>query len=271
MKHIRWIFALLFLPLLGCASDVERDLMEQRELVNEAAATTGRLLIDPEFAELKNYISRAKAVLIIPNMYRAGFVLGAEYGNAILMVKTAGGGYQPAPASSGTNYNSAITTEDLSNGQTTQSSYNEPAPAISYANSAGTWGNPIFYKLTGGSAGLQIGAQSAEIIITIMTDKGLEGLLNNSLKLGADASVAFGPIGKNIAAGTTLTPPSADMYTFGTTMGLYGGASLSGSVLRENANWNMIVYGANTKPRDVMLQSNSPLGEAETLRSALSQ
>ncbi len=204
-------------------------------------------------------------------MYRAGFVLGAEYGNAVLMVRTSGGAVQTAaPAASGTNYDAAITTEDLSNGQTTQTNYQSPAP-VSYVSTEAGWGNPIFYKLTGGSAGLQIGAQSAEIIITIMTDKGLEGLLNNSLKLGADASVAFGPIGKNIAAGTTLTPPSADMYTFGSTIGLYGGASLSGSVLSENANWNMIVYGANTRPRDVMLQSNSPLAEAQTLRTALSQ
>lgn len=271
MKNTRWIFTLLLLPLLGCASEVERDLMAQRTLVNESADTVGRLLADPEFAELKTYVSKAKAVLIIPNMYRAGFFLGAEYGNAVLMVKTAGGSYQaPAPANTGTNYNSAITTEDLSSGQTTQS-YTPPAQTMSVVSTEAGWGNPIFYKLAGGSAGLQIGAQSAEIVITIMTDKGLESLLNNSVKLGADASVAFGPIGKNIAAGTTITPPSADMYTFGSTMGLYGGASLSGSVLSENANWNMIVYGANTKPRDVMLQSNSPLVEAQNLRTALSQ
>lgn len=259
MTRTRWIFAVLLLPLLGCASDVDRDMMAQRQLVNEAAATTNRLMADPQFAELKDYIARSKAVLIIPNMYRAGFVLGAEYGNGILMVKT-GNGYQ-APVN-----NAAIVTEDLSNGTTTQS-----AAPMTYTSTGSGWGNPIFYKLTGGSAGLQIGAQSAEIIITIMTDKGLEGLLNNSLKLGADASVAFGPIGKNVAAGTTLTPPSADMYTFGATMGLYGGASLSGSVLSENANWNMLVYGSSAKPRDVMLRSDTQLTEAQTLRDALSR
>ncbi|HCM83025.1 MAG TPA: lipid-binding SYLF domain-containing protein [Alphaproteobacteria bacterium] len=269
MIYTRWIFALLLLPLLGCASDVDRDMIAQRTLVNESAATVSRLLADPQFAELKDYIHRSKAVLVIPNMYRAGFVFGAEYGNAVLMVKTSGGDFQAAaPINTGTNYNAAITTEDLGSGQTMQSA---PMPIQTFSTGVAGWGNPIFYQLTGGSAGLQIGAQSAEIVITIMTDKGLEGLLNNSFKMGADASVAFGPIGKNIAAGTTLTPPSADMYTFGSTMGLYGGASLSGSVLKENANWNMLVYGSSAKPREVMLRSDTQLTEAQSLRDALSR
>jgi lipid-binding SYLF domain-containing protein len=261
MKKMRALMILLLLPVLGCASEAERDLMPQRQLINESAATTSRLLADAQFSELKDYISRAKAVLIIPSMYRAGFVLGAEYGNAVLMVKNGSGGSNfAAPLT-------AIQTEDLQSGNS--SGYTAPAAQNFGGADNNGWGNPIFYKLAGGSAGLQIGAQSAEIIITIMTDKGLQGLLNNSIKLGADASVAFGPIGKNVAAGTTATPPSADMYTFGATIGLYGGASLSGALLSEKANWNMLVYGANTLPRDVMLRSDSNLAEAESLRRAL--
>jgi lipid-binding SYLF domain-containing protein len=102
-----------------------------------------------------------------------------------------------------------------------------------------------------------------------MTDKGLQGFLNNSVKLGADASLAVGPMGKNVAAGTTMTPPAADMYTFGQTVGLYGGATLSGAMLYENKEWNLMAYGNASNPRDVMMRADGPLSEADALRSAL--
>lgn len=259
--------AFLLLPfLLACASSAPRDLGEQRVLVNEAAVTVSRLSNDPQFSELKNYISRAKAVLIIPNMYRAGFVVGGEYGKGVLMVKTDSvGGYSAAPTA-------GIETEDLQKGtrsggqpETRMATRNEPAPA----NAGGSnWGNPIFYRLTSGSVGLQIGGQAAEIVITIMTDKGLNALLNNSVKLGGDVSIAVGPIGKNVAAATGMAM-HADMYQFGSTAGLYGGVSLTGSVLSEYSDWNMLTYGTNTKPEEAMLRSDSPLSEAQNLRNSL--
>lgn len=276
MKHIRRFTALVLIPLLlGCASDESRDLGDQRVLVNEAAATTSRLLNDPQFGDLRDYIHRAKAVLIIPNMYRAGFVLGAEYGKGVLMVKTDDGGGMAAAPVAATAPTTGIQTEDLQSGATTGTAA-APAPMASTSpasNNGGgaTWGNPLFYKLTGGSFGLQIGGQAAETIITIMTDKGLHALLNNSVKLGGDLSIAVGPIGQNVAASTGVMPPSADMYTFGSTVGLYGGMSLTGAVLSEYTDWNMLVYGASAVPKDVMMRSDSPLAEAQNLRTALNQ
>jgi len=202
---------------------------------------------------------------VIPNMYRAGFVIGGEYGKGILLVKTL-----PGPTPGVTVGTSAIQTDDLQSGVSTISgpAHNLSDPAVAAASSG--WGNPLFYKLSGGSIGLQIGGQSAEIIITIMTDKGLHKLLNNSVKLGADASIAVGPVGQNIAAGTALST-AADMYTFGNAAGLYGGISLSGAVLGEDTTDNIMVYGSTARPEDIMMRSDGPLVEAQNLRAALNQ
>ena len=274
MNTLRRFAALLIFPLLlSCASNETRDLGEQRIKVNEAATTVSRLLNDPQFPELRKYIRNAKAVLIIPNMYRAGFIVGGEYGKGVLMVKT-GNVTDDTPVA--TAPTQGIETEDLqsgvkSNGQPETHAANiAPDTSTNRINTTG-WGNPIFYRLTGGSIGLQIGGQAAEIVITIMTDKGLKSLLNNSVKLGGDISIAVGPVGKNVAAGTGINMPSADMYTFGQTAGLYGGISLTGAVLSEDGDWDMMTYGANANPNDVMLRSDSPLTEAANLRTALNQ
>ncbi len=274
MKTLRHFAALLVLPaLLACSSNVSRDINEQRTLVNESAVTVGRLVTDPQFPELREYIKKSKAVLIIPNMYRAGFIFGGEYGHGILITKTdASTAPAPQPAAGETASNGSIETEDLQNGNRTISgppkSLTDPTQPNPNVN--GAWGNPMFYKLTGGSVGLQIGGQAAEIVITIMTDKGLEKLMHNSLKLGADISIAVGPVGQNVAAGTAITPGHADMYTFGQTAGLYGGASLSGSVLNEDATSNVMVYGV-AQPDYILNRTDSPIVESANLRKALDQ
>ncbi len=271
---LRRLAALLLLPaLFACASNETRDLGQQRVLVSEAASTVLRLKADPEFSGLKDYISRAKAVLIIPNMYRAGFVVGGEYGKAVLIVKTGEGNADMTPVA--TAPTQGIQTEDLQTGsksggqpETQMAAHDEPAAAN--AGSGTGWGNPLFYRLTAGSVGLQIGGQAAEVVITIMTDKGLNALLDHSVKLGGDLSVAMGPVGKNVAAASGMGM-GADMYSFGSTAGLYGGISLTGAVLTENTDWNLMTYGASTDPREIMMHSDGPLAGVGALRSALNQ
>jgi lipid-binding SYLF domain-containing protein len=275
MIQLRRLAILLLLPavLLGCSSSGTRDVNDQRALVNEAAATASRLITDPQFSNLRQYIKNAKAVLIIPNMYRAGFVVGGEYGKGILVVKTTSTTVTTTTTTPPYNPNGgAIETDDLQSGAKTISgpahNLSDPAPVTTTTTPG--WGNPLFYKLSGGSFGLQIGGQSAEIIITIMTDKGLQKLLNNSVKLGADLSIAVGPVGENMAAGTALST-GADMYTFGNAAGLYAGISLSGAVLSEDTNQDIMVYGTQAKPDDIMLRSDGPLVEMQNLRTALNQ
>jgi lipid-binding SYLF domain-containing protein len=104
------------------------------------------------------------------------------------------------------------------------------------------WSNPSFVTLTGGSWGLQIGAQSSDIILVFTTKAGVEGLAGGRLTLGADASVATGPVGRQGSAATDLNFNS-EIYSYARTRGLFGGIALDGSVLNIDGSANAALYG----------------------------
>jgi lipid-binding SYLF domain-containing protein len=104
-----------------------------------------------------------------------------------------------------------------------------------------SWSNPSFVSLTGGSWGLQAGAQSSDIILVFTTKAGVEGIAGGKLTLGADASVATGPVGRQGSAGTDLSL-SAEIYTYARTRGLFGGIALDGSVMAIDRSANAGFY-----------------------------
>jgi lipid-binding SYLF domain-containing protein len=103
------------------------------------------------------------------------------------------------------------------------------------------WSNPCFVSLTGGSWGLQAGAQSSDIILVFTTKRGVEGVTGGKFTLGADASVATGPVGRQGSAGTDITF-GAEIYTYARTRGLFGGIALDGSVISIDRSANASVY-----------------------------
>jgi lipid-binding SYLF domain-containing protein len=103
------------------------------------------------------------------------------------------------------------------------------------------WSNPVFISLTGGSWGFQAGAQSSDIILVFTTKSGVEGIAGGKLTLGADASVATGPVGRQGSAATDMTF-SAEIYTYARTRGLFGGIALDGSVISIDKSANASVY-----------------------------
>ena len=105
----------------------------------------------------------------------------------------------------------------------------------------GPWSNPCFVSLTGGSWGLQAGAQSSDIILVFTTKRGVEGIAGGKITLGADASVATGPVGRQGSAGTDITF-NAEIYTYARTRGLFGGIALDGSVITIDRSANASVY-----------------------------
>jgi lipid-binding SYLF domain-containing protein len=105
----------------------------------------------------------------------------------------------------------------------------------------GPWSNPCFVSLTGGSWGLQAGAQSSDIILVFTTKRGVEGIAGGKITLGADASVATGPVGRQGSAGTDITF-NAEIYTYARTRGLFGGVALDGSVITIDRSANASVY-----------------------------
>jgi lipid-binding SYLF domain-containing protein len=104
------------------------------------------------------------------------------------------------------------------------------------------WSNPSMVSLTGGSWGLQAGAESSDIVLVFTTKTGIEGVAGGKLTLGADASVATGPVGRQGSAATDLQF-NAEIYSYARTRGLFGGIALDGSVLSIDRSANAALYG----------------------------
>lgn len=114
------------------------------------------------------------------------------------------------------------------------------------------WTNPVFMQIAKGSWGLQIGAEETDLVLLIMNRRGLEKLLEDKVSLGADASVAAGPVGRSGAAATDAQM-KAEMLSYSRSHGLFAGIDLSGGVLRPDKEADARAYGPNVSAHDVVL------------------
>jgi SH3 domain-containing YSC84-like protein 1 len=129
----------------------------------------------------------------------------------------------------------------------------------------GQWSQPGFYSLGSVSFGLQIGAESASVIVQVRTQRGLESLYGTSFKLGGDCSIAAGPVGVGAAAkGVT-----ADLVSFSRAQGAYAGLSLDGSMVKVNEDFNKDYYGKAVRPVDVFVKKDVSNPGSANLRKAL--
>ena len=113
------------------------------------------------------------------------------------------------------------------------------------------WSAPVFVQLTGGSFGWQIGGQSTDLVLVAMNQHGLQDMLKNKFKLGADASAAAGPVGRNAQAGTDWKL-SAEFLSYSRTKGLFAGIDLDGTVLSQNSDDTRTEYGSDVPFREVL-------------------
>jgi lipid-binding SYLF domain-containing protein len=120
----------------------------------------------------------------------------------------------------------------------------------------GTWSNPAFVTLTGGSIGLQAGVQSSDIVLVFRSDRGLESIVNGKFTLGADAGVAAGPVGRNASAATD-GEMKAEIWSWSRARGLFAGVALDGAVLSIDDAADESVYGRDTTPR-MIFESRAP-------------
>ncbi|MEJ2115091.1 MAG: lipid-binding SYLF domain-containing protein [Gammaproteobacteria bacterium] len=125
------------------------------------------------------------------------------------------------------------------------------------------WSDPAFYTMGSGTVGFQIGVEVSEIILMVMTEKGVDALLTSSFKLGGDVSIAAGPIGAGAKAQT------ADILAFSRTKGIYGGVNIEGAVLKIRNDWNHDYYGKETSPRAILIERNATNSHADELRNAV--
>ena len=116
----------------------------------------------------------------------------------------------------------------------------------------GPWGAPTMMALEGGSFGLQIGGQATDFVLLVMNESGARGILASKVKLGGDASVAAGPVGRDASADTDATL-RAEILSYSRTRGLFAGVSLEGSTIRPDNGDNTRVYGRKIPARDIVL------------------
>ena len=105
----------------------------------------------------------------------------------------------------------------------------------------GQWSNPVFINLTGGSFGLQMGVQSADVLLVFTSRASIDGIVGGKVTLGADASVAAGPVGRQTAAGTDVGF-TAQVYSYSRTKGLFAGVALDGSAITIDSKSNSAYY-----------------------------
>jgi lipid-binding SYLF domain-containing protein len=131
------------------------------------------------------------------------------------------------------------------------------------------WSAPLFMRLEKGSWGLQIGAQTIDLVLLVMNKSGAEKLLANKVSLGAEMSVAAGPVGRDARAATDANV-TAEILSYSRTQGLFAGINLSGGVLRGDTDDNKDLYGVRVNPREVLLGESVPMPTvAEPLMKAL--
>jgi len=179
---------------------------DQQKLVADAETVMSNFLRDPEMKWLQQNLRRAKAVLIAPEIAKAGFIIGGSGGRAVLVAR-------------------------------------DPK--------SGKWAGPAFYTLATASVGFQAGISVSEMITLVMTDKGFNSLLASTFKMGADASIAAGPVGAGAKSDIV-----ADLIAFSRAKGIYGGINLDGTVVSSNTEWDSAYYGKKVLPPDILVRRN---------------
>jgi SH3 domain-containing YSC84-like protein 1 len=213
------------LALLGCvlaAPLAARAETDQQVVVDRACNTIEDLRHDKAFGNARELLHKARAVLIVPRLYKGGFIVGGEGGNGVLLVHGSGN----------------------------------------------TWSDPAFYGIGAASFGLQAGLEQSEAVLLVMTQKGLDALLRNQFKIGAQAGIAVATLGSGVegAIGGASGP---DIVVWSSSSGVYAGISLDGSVIRAQADDDHAYYGRPVTTRDILFGHGGAAPHAMALRRAL--
>lgn len=218
----RFVFIAL-LALSACAGPAQSQ-TEQQTLVDRSTLVVQEMLAEPNGTEARNLLKKAKGAMVCPRVFKAGFFVGGQGGDCLLVGR----------------------------------------------NANGAWSGPAFYGMGSGSFGLQIGVQDAEMIFIVLTDKGLQALLDSQFKFGADASVAVASIGAGVS-GSTTTALRADIVSFAQARGLFVGVSLEGSLLSNRSNWNTAYYGKPIGAQQIVIGGEGQNPGAAPLQEILAR
>ncbi len=195
---------------------------EQQALVDRSTLAAQEMLNDQDGTDAQRMLRRARAAMICPQVFSAGFLFGGQGGDCVLVAR----------------------------------------------DGAGSWSNPAFYGLGSGSIGFQAGLQDSEIMLMILTEKGLRAVMDDQFKLAADASGVLVKWGGGVEGATTGNV-GADIVGFTRSRGLYAGISISGSVLSTKSEWNRVYYGKEAAAQQIVISMDANNPGAAPLREVL--
>ncbi len=176
----------------------------ETQRADNAVRVLREILQAPDKRVPSEMIANAYAVAVIPDVIKAGLVIGGRHGLGLISVKTENG----------------------------------------------TWSNPSFISMSGGSIGFQAGVSSTDVILVFRTQRGVDSIVHGKFTLGADASVAAGPVGRTAQASTDAQL-KAEIYSYSRARGLFAGAALDGSVISIDNDANAAIYGDGITPRRI--------------------
>lgn len=204
------LYTLLILCVSAIAVPASAATKEESR-VADATDVVDQFLRIPEQSVPPSLLGRAYGIAVIPNVIKAGFVIGARHGKGVLVVRQ----------------------DDNS------------------------WSNPAFIKLTGGSIGWQAGAQSTDIILVFKTRRSVNRIAQGKLTLGADASVAAGPVGRQAGVATDARFQS-EVFSYSRSRGLFAGLALDGSGISMDRHANAAFYGSSSiTPEDIFASTGN--------------
>ena len=116
----------------------------------------------------------------------------------------------------------------------------------------GEWGPPAFLYTTGGSFGFQFGMEAVDLILLVMSQRGLEGLLNEQFTLGGDIAISAGPLGRHAEASADVFM-QGEIYSYSRSKGLFGGVSLKGTIITTDSDANLVYYGHPYTSEEILL------------------
>ena len=136
---------------------------------------------------------------------------------------------------------------------------------------AGSWSAPAMFALEAGSVGFQIGGQATDFVLLVMNESGAKSVMSSKVKLGGDASIAAGPVGRDAAAATDIVM-KAEILSYSRAQGLFAGVSLEGSTLRSDDGANKTLYGKELSAKEIVREGKvAPPASAKRLLAILSK
>jgi lipid-binding SYLF domain-containing protein len=139
---------------------------------------------------------------------------------------------------------------------------------LSIKNADGTWTEPVFVKMTGGSIGFQIGASSTDLVLFFMREKNIRAVLNGEFTLGGSATVAAGPVGRSGQADTSAKL-DAEIYSYSRSRGAFAGISIDGSKLYVDKSGNQLFYSKDATPESIVAMKPGAGSPTEAFRTEL--